>query len=383
MKKLTYAYVIVVAITCWNRIVLAQITTPPSGDNQRSVVAQYMGLASVTVSYNSPNVHAPDGTDRSGHIWGELVPWGYANLSFGLSTEENPSPWRAGSNENTTITFSHDMKIEGNDVKAGTYALFMVPDKETWTIILSYNSNTWGSFFYEPANDALRFTVIPVTSEYNEWLTYEFVDRELSSCKLELKWEYLTVPMKIEVQDITALYYEKIKKELQGSTLGFSYHEWVNGANFLVQNNYKLDEALAWANNALAGQFYSTENFETLSCKASVLRAMGKINEADSMMMLAVNHPTATALEVHFFARGLQAQQKFEEALNIFQINYKKHPEEIVTNLGMARGCSSVGDYKNAIKYAKAALAMNPSDPNIKKTLEDGIKKLEEGRDFN
>ena len=382
MRKFTYAYVILVAFLFWNRIVLGQITTPPSGDNQKSSVTQYMGLASVTVNYSSPNVHAPDGTDRAGHIWGELVPYGLSNLAFGLSTEEHPSPWRAGANENTTISFSHDMKIEGKDIKAGTYGLHMIPGKETWTIILSNNANAWGSFFYDEKDDALRFTVTPKSSAYNEWLTYEFSDRELSSCSMELKWENLTIPVHIEVPDITELYYQKIKGELEGTPIGFNYLGWVDGANYLAQNKYKLDEALKWADNALAGQFYSSTNFITMSTKANVLNAMGKTAEAEEMMKKAVNDPTATAMDVHFYARGLQAQNKNKEALEIFLINYKNHPDQVVTSLGLARGYSANGDYKNAIKYAKVALTMNP-DPQMKKTLEDGIKKLEEGKDFN
>ncbi|MEO6168860.1 MAG: DUF2911 domain-containing protein, partial [Chitinophagales bacterium] len=83
---------------------------PPNGDNNRSVVTQYIGsLVSVTVTYNSPNVTGPSGEDRKGKIWGELVPFGFNDLGFGTSKE---APWRAGSNENTTITFSHDVMVQ-------------------------------------------------------------------------------------------------------------------------------------------------------------------------------------------------------------------------------------------------------------------------------
>lgn len=96
-----------------SNIALCQITLPPSGNNQKSCITQYMGLASVSVTYNSPNVMDDEGNDRSGKIWGDLVPYGYSNLYFGLSSQENPSPWRAGANENTTIEFSHDVVVQG------------------------------------------------------------------------------------------------------------------------------------------------------------------------------------------------------------------------------------------------------------------------------
>ena len=59
------------------------ISYPPSGDNQKSMVTQYMGLVSVTIEYNSPNVTGPDGEDRTGKIWGNVVPYGMQNLGFG------------------------------------------------------------------------------------------------------------------------------------------------------------------------------------------------------------------------------------------------------------------------------------------------------------
>ena len=78
------------------------VTLPTSGGNQKAEVSQWIGPVKVTINYSSPKVHAPDGTDRKGHIWGELVPYGLNNLGFGTSTA---APWRAGANENTTITF--------------------------------------------------------------------------------------------------------------------------------------------------------------------------------------------------------------------------------------------------------------------------------------
>jgi len=123
----------------------AQLTMPPSGNNQKSVVTQYMGLTHVTVTYNSPDVHTEKGEDRTGKIWGEVVPYGYSNLYFGKSSKENPSPWRAGANQNTTIQFSHDMIVGGASVKAGIYGLFMVPAEGEWEVLLSSNSTAWGS----------------------------------------------------------------------------------------------------------------------------------------------------------------------------------------------------------------------------------------------
>ena len=98
------------------------ISTPPSGDNQKSSVTQHIGLVEVTIDYSSPDVHAPNGEDRRGKIWGTLVPMGAPDDPFGTCTE---CPWRAGANENTVFTVSHDVKVEGQPLPAGSYGLFM------------------------------------------------------------------------------------------------------------------------------------------------------------------------------------------------------------------------------------------------------------------
>ena len=91
----------------------AQLTSPPDGDNQKSTVTQGIGLATVSITYSSPDIHGPKGEDRKGHIWGELVHYGFIDQGYGTSKS---APWRAGANENTVITFSTDVKVGGKDL---------------------------------------------------------------------------------------------------------------------------------------------------------------------------------------------------------------------------------------------------------------------------
>lgn len=359
----------------------AQLTLPPSGDNQQASVTQWMGPVEVEINYSSPDVHGPNGEDRTGHIWGELVPYGLSNLQFGYSTDANPSPWRGGANMNTTIRFSHDVLVEGQPLKAGIYGLHFIPEKEEWTIIFSSNSTAWGSFFYNPKEDVLRVKTKPASNVYTEWLTYTFTDRQTNACTVELMWELLRVPMHIQVPNIEQVYIDQFRKELQ-SDIGFGFQAWVDAANYCVAHQMNLEEALKWANYAIEEPFFGRKNFTTLSCKASVLAAMGKTAQSDSIMQVAIKDPTASALDVHYYARGLQAIQKNAEALAVYKVNYEKYPNLPVTNLGLARGYSATGDYKQALKYAQAALKLNP-DPQVKQTLEQAIKTLEAGKDFN
>ena len=127
-QPIRFTFALLALVACAATLSAQALTTPPPGANQRAVVTQYMGMVSVTIDYNAPDVTSPAGDDRTGKIWGELVPWGIAPNPFypGFGTAEE-MPWRAGSNENTTITFSHDVEIEGEPLAAGKYALFMAP----------------------------------------------------------------------------------------------------------------------------------------------------------------------------------------------------------------------------------------------------------------
>lgn len=353
------------------------ISTPPNGDNQKSSVTQYIGLVQVTIDYNSPDVHAPDGSDRRGKIWGTLVPYGAPDDPFGTCTE---CPWRAGSNQNTVFTVSHDVKVEGQPLPAGRYGLFMIPGQDEWTVIFSKNADSWGSYFYDAKEDALRVKVKPSKAEFNEWLTYEFTDRKPSTATVALKWEELQVPITISVDNATDLHLARIRDELRNFQ-GFNWQNWLAAANYAMQAK-RNDDALEFADAAVNRAGIGVENFQTLNVLARAQEAAGKTADAAATREKALSHRTAGPIELHQYGRQLMAQGKKEEALKVFELNAKRHPNQWPVHVGLARGYSAVGRYKDALKHAKLALAQAPDDVN-RKTLADGIKKLEEGKDMN
>ena len=148
MSRAALAVAALLAVAAVPASAQSALTLPPSGDNQRSVVTQYMGLVSASIDYSSPDVTSPTGEDRRGKIWGQLVPYGMTDLGFNGG---KPSPWRAGANENTVFTVSHDVLVEGQPLPAGRYGLHMIPGPEEWTVVFSKNSSTWGSYWYEPS----------------------------------------------------------------------------------------------------------------------------------------------------------------------------------------------------------------------------------------
>ena len=360
------------------------LSTPPSGNNQKSSVTQFIGsLVTVTVDYSSPDVTSPTGEDRTGKIWGELVPYGLSDLSFGVGFGSgNPAPWRAGANESTVITFSHDVEIEGKSIAAGSYGLHLIPrETEPWTWIFTKNTDQWGSYSYDETDDVLRVDVQSEESEYHEWLTYEFDDRQAESALLALKWENLSIPMTITVPNYNDLYVKAFERELTGGA-GFTYQNYVAASQFCLTNNTHLEKGLEWAEDAISAPFVGVSNFNTLQNKASILMALEKMTEAEETMMAAIKDPTATSLQIHQFGRQLITMDRKDKALEVFRYNYDRYDGAWPTHVGMARGLAAVGQYDEALKHAEIAVEEAPDEVN-KKSMMDAVEKLKNKQDFN
>ena len=360
--SLRFALVGLLVVSTTGMLAAQALTAPPGGGNQRAVVTQYMGLVSVTIDYNAPDVTSPQGQDRTGRIWGQLVPWGIAPNPFypQFGTAET-MPWRAGSNQATKITFSHDVEVEGTAVPAGTYALFMAPGEEEWTVILNKNSDAWGSFFYDPELDVAQVEVKPEETDFfREWLTFEFDDRQLDTTQAVLHWEHMRVPFRISVPDIDELYHQAMTRELTGA-VGFLFQNWMQASQWAAQREPYHEDAVAWAEAAIA----ANTSFQTLSNKAAILIQLGRGGEASEAMDQAMAHPTATAVSIHMMARTLQAQGQLDTANAIFRKNYEMNPGEWPVDFGMARVYAQEGDFEKALEHARIALTRAPAGPQM------------------
>ena len=237
------------------------------------------------------------------------------------------------------------------------------PDE--WTVIFSKNSTSWGSFFYTAAEDALRVKVKPRKAEYTHWLTYGFTERQPTKATAALRWEYLEVPWTITVENVNDLYVENLRHELRSSP-GFKWESWQRAARFCLDNKLNLKEALVWAQNAVSMPYIGKESFASLSTLADLQAANGLAAEAEATMQKALAHPTAGPLDLHQYGRQLLAQGSKEKALKVFELNAKKHPNAWPVNVGLARGYTAVGRTKDALKFAKLALAQAPDEENRK-----------------
>ena len=299
--------------------------------SQHALVSQRIGITDITINY-----HRPLANGRQ--VWGKLVPYGQV--------------WRAGANENTIITFSDPVTIEGQSLDKGTYGLHMIPAETEWTIIFSKNSTAWGSFTYKQDEDALRVKVKPQTGEMHDALAYDFDDVKADAAVVTMRWEKVAVPFKVHV-NVNDIVTASIHQQIHG----MNQYYWEgpdDAAQYFLVNKINLDEALKYEDLSIQNE----ERYDNLMNKSKVLEAMGRKQDADSYRAKALDK--ANALQLYVYGRQLQGEKKQDEALAIYQSTAKKFPDYWTTHLGMARVYSAKGDFDNAVKEVKLSLKDAP-----------------------
>jgi tetratricopeptide (TPR) repeat protein len=345
----------------------AQMDLPPSGGNPRAKITEEVGITDIIISYSRPDVNK-----REGKIWGDVITWGFSTQS--LLTNKNTNPWRAGANENTTISFEHDVKVEGKNLKAGTYGLSMAVWPDSVIIIFSNQSNAWGSFYYEDKYDALRVTVKPVVLEKSvEWLKYEFIEQREKYCVIALQWEKLSIPFRVDV-DVDNIVINRLREQVTGQK-GFNQLNLVAAANYCLNKNINLEEALSWSKRAAGFKSYST-----LRTLATAYEKLNRLKEADSVMTEALS--MASVNQQVGYARALITQKRNDKALEVLMAGKTRFGDVFAIHNGLMFAFSAKADYQNALLYANKAMAQAP-DEATKKTLGDQILKLKDGKDIN
>jgi tetratricopeptide (TPR) repeat protein len=325
----------------------AVITVPEA--SQRAVVTQRIGITDITVVYHSP-------LTKGRIVWGGLVPM--------------DAVWRAGANENTTICFANDVKVEGKDLPAGTYGLHMIPTAGDWTIIFSKNYTSWGSFFYKKEEDALRVTVKSEDGPAQDWLSYSFAKLQPNSAVLMLAWEKKRIPVQIEV-DVKNIVLAKIHNELR-TLPAFTWKGWCDAANYCLTNAFNYEEAGTWIDRSIR----MNENFENLQVKAGLYEKRG--NKADAELVTKKAMEIGSENEVNVYAYRLMGEGKTKEAVDILKINVKKHPASWNAYDSLAEAYVKNGDRKSGIENYKLALAKCPDDQKVR--IQATIKQLEGGK---
>ena len=320
--------------------------------SQHAVLTQRIGITDITINYHRPLVN-----DRK--VWGGIIPYGQV--------------WRAGANENTTITFSDPVTVEGKPLDKGTYGLHMIPAEDQWTVIFSKNSTSWGSFTYQPEEDALRINVKPQSTDFHNALTFDFDQLKADSAVATMRWEKIAVPFEVSVK-VNDMVEASLQKQLRGLAQ-YTWDGWDDAANYLLASKVHLDEALKDEDQSIQVE----ERYDNLLTKSKVLEAMGKKDEAKAVLNQALDK--ASPLQMHLYARQLQGEKRQDEAFVIFRSNAKKYPNEWFVHSGLGRIYSSQGDFDKAAKEMKIALATAPD--SFKPGIQGLIKRLESKDDIN
>jgi len=237
----------------------AQIKLPRV--SPKATVTQSVGLTDVTITYSRPGV-------KGRAIWGGLVPY--------------DEVWRTGANEATTISFSQDVVINGKPLAAGTYSLHTIPGKTAWTIIFNKQAGQPGGYEYDATQDVLRIEAAPATGPDQEWMQFSFPEVLTDSARVELAWEKVRVPFRIETAT-TKQALANIRETLAGEV-----KEWnvpYSAASFAFNAN--LDnraEAMKWIDQSVSLK----ETFWNLRLKASMLEKEGKKKDAIAVAEKAV-----------------------------------------------------------------------------------------------
>jgi hypothetical protein len=242
---------LIVALVLAGTAVQAQLTTPQP--SPAASVTQVVGLTDIVVKYSKPGM-------KGRTVFGDIVPF--------------DKIWRTGANKSTSISLSTDVTIGGKEVKAGTYALFTIPGKSEWVVILNSNTELWGAGGYEEEKDVARFTVkSSMLKDQVETFTIGFSHLDGANGHLNISWENTNVTILIETA-ATKMVEDQIKELLVDGPNAAIYY---NAARFYLDNDKDLNQALTWINMAIDKR---PDAFWYIHQKANIQAKLGNTKEA-------------------------------------------------------------------------------------------------------
>ena len=302
--------------------------------SQQSIINQRIGYTDITISYHSPGV-------KGREIWGELIPYGKV--------------WRAGANENTVITITDDVQIEGQQLEAGSYGLHLLPEEHQWTFIFSKNHTSWGSYFYDEEEDALRVTVpVELKKEKREWMSFDFNTRERDSFSIVLSWSDRKAELEFTL-DIDNIALEHIRKQLRSDAY-WEWFSWCQAADYCAEYGINTEEALQWIDQSIKMQ----ENFSNWDVKAKLLKQSGDVVGAKLAIQRAIEVGNAVYLER--YGRRLMREEKFDRAEYVFGEAIKKDKSYWRAHFNRGNALTALNKNKQAKSALERALEFAPKD---------------------
>ncbi len=306
---------------------------------------QTLGVTDITLDYHSPSVQERD-------------VWNNPNI---IPQNGDPIAWRAGANMNTTISFSTDVMINGEELSQGTYGFHVIPRDGTYDLIFAHNSNQWGSYYLDLEKDVSL--IISVSSEdcpLSEKLDYEFMNWSENEVTIALEWANRRLPFIVTV-DLNETVIASFRNELRGINT-YHWQAWNDAAQWCLSRNINLEEALEWANRSIKGGFNgfaSNKNLTNLTTKARILSRLNNDRELDSTIA-EISELEMSANDANAFTIFLLRLNRAEPALKTLNNNIKKYPEAWFLKLNRGISYYYLNNKSKALKELNAVKGITP-----------------------
>ncbi|WP_424961780.1 DUF2911 domain-containing protein [Ekhidna sp.] len=322
---------------------------------------QRLGITDITVDYSSPATRGRD-------VWTNVINgYGDPNLA-----------WRAGANMNTRISFTTDVNINGNPLKAGSYGFHIDVDGDTFTLMFADHDNQWGSYYLDREKHvALAVNVKSEDCPFSEQLDYEFINRTDSTVVIALEWGEKRIPFTVDV-DLNKTVVESFRYELLGINT-YRWQAWNDAAQWCLNHDTNLEEALDWANRSINGGyngFSANKNVTNMTTKAQLLNRLGKTDEFNETVSELITMDM-NAYETNGLTMFLLRNGKPQPAIDALNPAITKYPDAWYLKLNRSLSNYFLGNKKAALK--ELAVVQETAPENFQPRLKEIIGEVENG----
>lgn len=322
---------------------------------------QTLGVTDITIDYHSPATRGRD-------------VWNNPNI---IPQNGDPIAWRAGANMNTTITFSTGVMINNEKLPKGIYGLHVIPKGEAYDLIFAHNSNQWGSYYLNLEKDvSLTISVKAEECPFSEKLDFEFQQWSENEVTIGLEWANRRLPFTVSV-DLNETVVSSFRDELRGINT-YHWQAWNDAAQWCLNHNTNLEEALEWANRSINGGyngFASSKNVTNLTTKAQLQSRLNK--DGLSQTINEISKLELSSYEANAFTIFLLRINRPEPALRVLNASIKKYPDAWFLKLNRGLTYYFQDNSAKALKELKASQEITPD--SFKERLVEIIKEVENG----
>ncbi|MBO0322297.1 DUF2911 domain-containing protein [Muricauda sp. CAU 1633] len=319
---------------------------------------QKLGVTEIEINYHSPALNERD-------VWND------PNV---IPQNGEPIAWRAGANMNTTISFSTDVMINDQPLSAGKYGFHVIPKGDTYTLLFAHNNNQWGSYYLDVENDvSLSIAIEAESCPKTEQLDYEFLNRTENSVVVGLEWGEQRLPFTVSV-DLNTTVVESFRNELRGLNT-YRWEAWNDAANWCLQHNTNLEEALEWADRSINGGFHgfaANKNLSNLQTKARLLQKLDKTDALKETVADALSMD-APAYDLNGFSIFLLRNGLYNEALSMTDHALELHPNTWFLQLNAA-----IAQYFAKKKSRKTTTLLENALANAPEGFKPRVKEISE-----